>query len=512
MDNNREDLVPETNGCETPDAENTADNIQEKAADTAVTEQAPESAALDEAEDDAVSERDAQTDTDESGENSDNLTEEETPEEETEEVGHVVFSDEEMEEQIVPPSDGEQNDGLTDAERAIRDYFMKQEPDEDMEEVAERITGARHSRASTAAPIKTRSPEQNRNVTNGIPTRKSSVTDTPQTSETVQHSKVSESEAKSEKEKKKKVPVTLITMMAVFAVLAIIITSLALSKNSHPDIILQEELMHDISSESVRSIPAPVDTEAAVPKQFSVSIDFFDRNDIDVSTTEITLSELLSDLGIVLYEGEVTSVPLESTINEDMVITVDRYTYETISVEEDIPFETEVIETDLIVRGTVNYLQNGETGVKKTDYLVEYKNGVENSRTETGTEITKYPVTERYEYGVGGTFVGGDGVTYTYYLRKVVPATYYNIPGLTYLGYEADESVIAVDMNVVPLGTKLYVKNAKYDFGLRTAADIGGGVKGDLIDIWIGADNPQLASFAFIGYHYDMEIYYVDQY
>ncbi len=71
-----------------------------------------------------------------------------------------------------------------------------------------------------------------------------------------------------------------------------------------------------------------------------------------------------------------------------------------------------------------------------------------------------------YEEGVGGSFVGSDGVTYSYSYRKVVPATYYNIEGLTYLGTMADESVIAVDKDNIPLGTRLYVKNDRYDFGV----------------------------------------------
>ena len=55
-------------------------------------------------------------------------------------------------------------------------------------------------------------------------------------------------------------------------------------------------------------------------------------------------------------------------------------------------------------------------------------------------------------------------------------------------------------------------KNDKYDFGERIAADIGGEVKEWEIDIWISHDNPQLPDFAWIGYHKDMEIYYIDQY
>ena len=120
------------------------------------------------------------------------------------------------------------------------------------------------------------------------------------------------------------------------------------------------------------------------------------------------------------------------------------------------------------------------------------------------------PVEEIYELGVGGTFVGADGKTYTYSLRRVVPATHYNIEGPTYFGYDADESVIAVDKNYIPLGTTVYVKNDKFDFGVRTAADISSEIEEWEIYIWVAKDNPQLPAFKEIGYHYDMEIYYID--
>ena len=81
---------------------------------------------------------------------------------------------------------------------------------------------------------------------------------------------------------------------------------------------------------------------------------------------------------------------------------------------------------------------------------------------------------------------------------------------MTYLGQMADESVIAVDPNTIPLGTKLYVKNDDYDFGIRVAADTGPKVTADQIDIWLSPYNPQYVSFVAAGYINDMEIYYLD--
>jgi 3D (Asp-Asp-Asp) domain-containing protein len=41
--------------------------------------------------------------------------------------------------------------------------------------------------------------------------------------------------------------------------------------------------------------------------------------------------------------------------------------------------------------------------------------------------------------------------------------------------------VVAVDPSVIPLGTRLYVPG----YGNGVAADVGGGIKGAVIDLWM---------------------------
>ena len=40
--------------------------------------------------------------------------------------------------------------------------------------------------------------------------------------------------------------------------------------------------------------------------------------------------------------------------------------------------------------------------------------------------------------------------------------------------------IVAVDPRVIPLGTKLYIPG----YGKGVAADVGGGIKGAIIDLW----------------------------
>lgn len=415
--------------------------------------------------------------------------------------------------------------------------------EDDIAYVAERITGARHSVVTTAAPIRIR--ENNETM------RLNSL------SRIVNESMVKSSAngGKTKNKQKKMLVLTAAVAVIIIAALTSVIVgvNIAAEKNIPADINIGDvgedyvdlennsETMKETAPETEKPAETAAETDAETsgettsaetnspdtetepetepetqpqPKpeeqKFNVVLDFYDKDDVEVSTAKMTLAELLSQCEITLEEGEIPSISLDSVIAADTTITINKYEYKSETVSEEIPYESTVTETDLIPRGEKNYSQYGENGQANKYYTVEYINGQENSRTLDYEETVKYPVNEVYEEGVGGSFVGSDGVTYSYSYRKVVPATYYNIEGLTYLGTMADESVIAVDKDNIPLGTRLYVKNDRYDFGVRVASDIGGQVDEWEIDIWLSSSNPYYSSFSREGYIYDMEIYYID--
>ena len=57
----------------------------------------------------------------------------------------------------------------------------------------------------------------------------------------------------------------------------------------------------------------------------------------------------------------------------------------------------------------------------------------------------------------------------------------YVIVGTTYSGEPTGPNVVAVDPKVIPLRTNLWIEGVGY----RTALDIGGGVKGKTLDVWM---------------------------
>jgi 3D (Asp-Asp-Asp) domain-containing protein len=65
--------------------------------------------------------------------------------------------------------------------------------------------------------------------------------------------------------------------------------------------------------------------------------------------------------------------------------------------------------------------------------------------------------------------------------QLTVSATCYDLSGRTATGMPVGQGVVAVDPSVIPLGTRLYVPG----YGHGVAADVGGGIKGDTIDLWM---------------------------
>jgi 3D (Asp-Asp-Asp) domain-containing protein len=65
--------------------------------------------------------------------------------------------------------------------------------------------------------------------------------------------------------------------------------------------------------------------------------------------------------------------------------------------------------------------------------------------------------------------------------QLTVSATCYDLSGTTATGVPVGRGVVAVDPSVIPLGTRLYVPG----YGNGVAADVGGGIQGATIDLWM---------------------------
>ena len=75
---------------------------------------------------------------------------------------------------------------------------------------------------------------------------------------------------------------------------------------------------------------------------------------------------------------------------------------------------------------------------------------------------------------------GAESVSY----RLRVDTVAYRLPGKTASGLPVRKGVVAVDPELIPLGTSLFVPG----YGRAIAADVGLAIKGRIIDLWMPTD------------------------
>lgn len=251
-----------------------------------------------------------------------------------------------------------------------------------------------------------------------------------------------------------------------------------------------EAMMSD--ADRADSNEAETQNAQSVNSRFTVTFTFYQEESIVCSTPETTVGALMERLGITAGDGKRMYMSLDDTISADTEIRIDTVEYKTEYGTEPVAFSTEYQDVRTIPRGSTKLQRSGKNGVKTVEYFCEYVNGELVGKETRGESITTAPTSQVMYRGVGGTI---GGLSYSYYID--VKATTYTGGGTTASGLPANESVIAVDPSVIPLGTKVYVTGSYGDFGVRTAADTGGSIKGNKIDVYLERSNPYFGSFGW---------------
>ena len=275
----------------------------------------------------------------------------------------------------------------------------------------------------------------------------------------------------------------------------------------------------------------------AMSKQFSI---VNGCGEIDTLPCEENIAEVLAKEGIMLSEADVTSPTMalrhqgDSThignaknINSFDSETFDKLTTKTncslglfgdknnnnnsdfemvITKESIIPYNSVRRETTELRAGQHRIAQKGADGTGVETYSVNVKNGIILDVELVSTDVTVMPVDEIVEYGADSAtaYHGGRKISRGQELRYkqvlTVTATAYDLGfescgkrpgdrgyGITASGLYAQRGCVAVDPNVIPLGTRLYIEapDGSWTYGNAIAADTGGAVKGNKIDLFM---------------------------
>ena len=176
-----------------------------------------------------------------------------------------------------------------------------------------------------------------------------------------------------------------------------------------------------------------------------------------------TVEAALKKCGVKLGEEDRLNVAPTAKLTDGMAITVQRVTTEEVTETETVPYDTEYEYSDELYEDETETRTPGVEG-ETPDTSVPEGNGTGNA---AGTFTDMYGNQVAYSSMLSGT------------------CTAYSVPGgTTSLGWDAVYGVIAVNPNIIPYGTRMYITSpdGSVVYGYGVAGDTGGAcMAGDII-------------------------------
>jgi len=220
-----------------------------------------------------------------------------------------------------------------------------------------------------------------------------------------------------------------------------------------------------------------------------------------INTDKETVGDLMKTLDDVVSADYVLQGDIDKNteLTKNMVIDLTSITEKKITKKETIAYDTEIRENPDLEEGKENVLQEGENGelsiITKENYsgaelisseVVEelVTKEAKNKIIERGTKKKEIPIPvvelkkEKQPASVTASTVTNNSTSLNVVATGYTPGDP-GCTGITYTGTKASRGTIAVDPKVIPFGTKLYIPG----YGYGVAADTGGAIKGNKIDL-----------------------------
>ncbi|MDD3269390.1 MAG: G5 domain-containing protein [Syntrophomonadaceae bacterium] len=201
----------------------------------------------------------------------------------------------------------------------------------------------------------------------------------------------------------------------------------------------------------------------------------------EIISTPITIAQAIELAGFKLGEQDIVkTMPRQFTVPNQEIELI-RVTQAQVENKEAIPFQIERTSDDTLERGLTKTISAGKKGIAINSIKITYHNGQEVKREVIGSKVLQEPVNKVVALGTI-TSVSRGGMRLDFREAKYMQASAYTYTGSnTATGKTPEVGMVAVDPGVIPMGSKLYIEG----YGYAHAADTGGAIKGDKLDLFM---------------------------
>ena len=244
-----------------------------------------------------------------------------------------------------------------------------------------------------------------------------------------------------------------------------------------------------------RKKPNEIYIKRAVPVYITA-----DGQQTKIMTCANTVAEALEDSpfrleGIDRLEG----AKLTDSVSGDMELKIVRISKSVVKETQSIPYTVQRKANKKLDEGLEKVIRVGREGLAERQYEIIEEDGKEVSRQLLSETILTEPINMIMEFGTVLSYKTSRGeniryskvldmkaTAYTASLKDTGKAPGHPLFGITATGIKAKKGVIAVDPKVIPLYTRVYVEidGKTEDYGYAVAADVGGAIKGNKIDLY----------------------------
>ncbi|MFJ8072144.1 ubiquitin-like domain-containing protein [Peribacillus sp. NPDC096447] len=237
--------------------------------------------------------------------------------------------------------------------------------------------------------------------------------------------------------------------------------------------------------------------EVAIDKAFSLKL-VVGGDEKQVWSTSTTVADFLKQQGVKLNDLDRVEPDLTEKVEAENTVNVVRIEKVTDVVEEPVDFAVITKKDDSLSKGKEKIVKEGKDGLISKKYEVVKENGKEVKRELLSEKVVNKKQDKVVTVGTrttvaqasrGVTNVSSSSGKEIYVSSTAYTASCKGCSGVTSTGVDLKSNpgakIIAVDPSVIPMGSKVYVEG----YGYAVAADKGGAIKGNRIDVFFSSKN-----------------------